>query len=510
MQNFHDFRDGDTVKFEDMFGKLVNLEAERATLGSVLVDPESIEKVIAILDSHKDFYWSLHQEVYLGMADLFAEGEPIDHVTLSNLLMSRNQHDAMLMLSDLTTSTPTSIYADHYAGVVAELSLRRRLFNLCQKLTEMLFDGKTFEECSNFIMSEVYALGDSSSSPIVSARQAGEEFIQELNARLGGEKNTGAHATGLAVDMVTGGRHEGKFILTGGESSMGKTAFALQELYNMAKGKLSFKAIDFKSLITSDGDPVDNLARAIAEVGGVRCAVITGEMTVQELTERMISAISLEIDTSTAIQYGDMHDEKLTWDDQPALFTANLAFSALPLDFYASTMELGEITSTIIRLAARGVKFIDIDYAQLITIKGFRGGRADELIEVGRKLMAMTRKLGVGINLLSQVPDMSDRKDKRPGLYDHQLCRQLAQPADAVRFIYRDEYHNEETDRVHISDIIVAKNRITGPKGTVSLYHRLEYNSFHNLEIQRTDLDHWDTGWDEAELEDAHEDGFEL
>jgi replicative DNA helicase len=54
-----------------------NAEAERAVLGSILLDPDAIALVVPIL-SREDFFSDKHQRIYRGMLDLFDRSAEID------------------------------------------------------------------------------------------------------------------------------------------------------------------------------------------------------------------------------------------------------------------------------------------------------------------------------------------------------------------------------------------------------------------------------------------------
>src|SRR5260221_14172789 len=64
-----------------------DLDAEMSVLGSILIDPLSIAKVLQFLHP-EDFYRENNGQVYRAALDLFASGEPIDNVTMAAQLQT--------------------------------------------------------------------------------------------------------------------------------------------------------------------------------------------------------------------------------------------------------------------------------------------------------------------------------------------------------------------------------------------------------------------------------------
>jgi replicative DNA helicase len=123
-------------------GVPANIEAERAVLGALMIDPDAIIKVANFLRA-KDFYRERHGRIYDAMASLNERREPLDFVTLTDELERREQLEEVggpAYLTDLISSTPTAIYVDHYARIVERTAILRRLISAAGKIAELAYD----------------------------------------------------------------------------------------------------------------------------------------------------------------------------------------------------------------------------------------------------------------------------------------------------------------------------------------------------------------------------------
>ena len=132
----------------------------------------------------------------------------------------------------------------------------------------------------------------------------------------------------------------------------------------------------------------------------------------------------------------------------------------------------------------RGIELVVVDYLQLLS--GSRSdSRVQEVTEISRGLKAMARELNVPVLALSQLSRaVESRSDRRPRLSDLRDSGGIEQDADIVMFVYREDYYNPETDRQHITDLIIAKHR-NGPTGRIELYFHPERLRFMSLDKQR-------------------------
>ena len=279
------------------------------------------------------------------------------------------------------------------------------------------------------------------------------EVLQKEIANIQHIYNTGSLRgvpTGLTdVEKVLNGLHKSDLILLAACPSMGKTSLALNIAVNAAK--------------------MDKVI-----------ALFSFEMNVAQITQRFLSSESkvnsLHLNTGN-LSGGDMG--KIV-DAREDLLRLNIFIDDAP-DTSVKKMRL----KTRQLQCNRGLDLIVVDYLQLMKYdKEFYGNRAQEISAINRELKILARELDVPILVVSQLSqNVETRTDRRPKLFD--LPDSLAQDADIVLFLYRDEYYNrDESENENIAELIIAKNR-NGPTTSVTLYFQKEYLLFRNLERER-------------------------
>ena len=94
-----------------------SLEAEESILSAILVDNDTLPEILEIL-SPKDFYRSSHQKMFTAMTELFSRNDPVDLVTLTNILRERGWLEEVggaTFLANLVDTVPLAVNAQHYA-----------------------------------------------------------------------------------------------------------------------------------------------------------------------------------------------------------------------------------------------------------------------------------------------------------------------------------------------------------------------------------------------------------
>ena len=258
------------------------------------------------------------------------------------------------------------------------------------------------------------------------------------------------------LDNLTSGLHGSDFIILAARPSMGKTAFALNVVQNVA-------------------------IRAAKKVGGApkTVAFFSLEMSKEQLVQRMLCA-EANID-SQRLRIGELRDE----DWAMLINTADTLSSAnIYIDDTAGITAM-DMRSRARRLKAEhGLDLIVVDYLQLMQGSGKKnnsGDRQQEVSEISRSLKALARELDVPVIALSQLSrSVEARQVKRPMLSDLRESGSLEQDADIVAFLYREDYYNPETEKKNITELIIAKHR-NGPVDTVNLFFHKQYTKFVGL-----------------------------
>jgi len=437
-----------------------NIEAEQSVLGSLLIDPDAIIRIATFL-APDDFYRETHGMIYAAILDLHERRLPADFVTLVDDLTRKAQLELIggaAYLTLLINSVPTSIHVEHYAHIVERYAIMRRLISAAGEIASLAYrdEGEVDEiiDQAEQILFEVSHRRVSKS--LVPLKEVVRQYYERIEFLVEHQDQTLGVPTGFVdLDRLMGGLQPSDLIIIASRPGVGKSSLALTIAANAA---LKHDAV---------------------------VAVFTLEMAAEQLAQRLISART-GIDAQR-LRLGRIAD--LEWD-QFTQAASVLSEAAIFIDDTPSPTPM-EIRTKARRLAAEyDLDLIIIDYLQLMQ-GGIRGSenRVQEISYISRALKGLARELDVPVVALSQLSRaVESRQDKRPILSDLRESGSIEQDADVVMFIYRDEIYNEDTDRAHIADIIVAKHR-NGPVDTISLRFDPSTTQFTDLELHAADVD---------------------
>jgi replicative DNA helicase len=439
-----------------------NIEAERAVLGSLLLDADAMIKIANFLRP-EDFYRDRHTLLYQAMQSLFERREPLDFVTLVDELERQEQLEEVggpAYLSELINGTPSAIFVDHYARIVERTAVLRRLITAAGKIAELAYDeSQELEAVVDKAEQIIFGVTESRIHRDLTPIKAVMTGVVDRIDFLSQNRDTlmGVPTGFTYMDKMLGGFQKSDLVILAARPGMGKTSFAISVAQNAAR---SYDA---------------------------RVAVFSLEMSNEQLVQRLLS-METGID-SHRLRLGDVYEEE--W---PILMEAANGLSATNI-FIDDTpaASVTEIRTKSRRLyAEHGLDLIIIDYMQLMTGQG--GGRNEnrqqEISFISRSLKGLARELNVPVIALSQLSRaVESRSDKRPMLSDLRESGSIEQDADVVLFIYREDYYIPDTDRQNVADVIVAKHR-HGSTGSVALYFKKELTQFRDLEMKKTELDY--------------------
>ncbi|MBQ1795585.1 MAG: replicative DNA helicase, partial [Treponema sp.] len=216
-----------------------NLDAEKATLGAILLDWSSIGDVISYLRSD-NFYSLQNQTIFESMTGLFARGVRGDMLTLiDDLTKTGNLEKAggMTYVSSLTDTVPTSANVDYYAKIVLDNSTRRNLIKISSDIKSESFDEtkesrKILEEAEQ----KIFKLTDvNQASKVFSMRDVVPKTIKLIDFHYKNKDSCSGIPTGFTqLDSMTSGFQNSEMIIIGARPSMGKTAMALSMMQHIA------------------------------------------------------------------------------------------------------------------------------------------------------------------------------------------------------------------------------------------------------------------------------------
>lgn len=435
-----------------------NIEAEQAVLCAMLIDKESIARVTEILNGD-DFYREAHRVIFNVMTELYGKNEAVDLITVTDALKRDNKLEdvgGIAYVTALANAVPTAANVKYHADIVAEKSVLRQLVRVSTEIAAMGYDADEevnvlIDKAESRILEISNRKKKSDFTPISDVLMESVQGIEKLLNNKGGL--TGIPTGFVDLDKLTSGLHPSDFIILAARPSMGKTAFALNVVQNVA-------------------------LRAHKKVGGSprSVAFFSLEMSKEQLVNRMLCA-EANID-SQRLRIGEMADKD--WD---SLWGACDSMSKAKI-FIDDTPGITamEMRSRARRLKAEhGLDLIVVDYLQLMQGSGKRnvsGDRQQEVSEISRSLKALARELDVPVIALSQLSrGVEARQVKRPMLSDLRESGSLEQDADIVAFLYREDYYNPETENKNITELIIAKHR-NGPVDTVNLFFHKQFTKF--------------------------------
>ncbi len=214
-----------------------NAEAERAVLGSILLDPVAISLVVPIL-SREDFFSDKHQRIYRGMLDLFERSSEVDLLTLKEELNAGAAETVdAAYLSWLLDGVPDTGNVEHYARIVKEKATMRRLIRAGQRIVrDGLTQDKTAEQLLSDVTGEIFDIADDTVreafTPIGKIVKHNLEVIEDARSRQG---MLSGLATGFTeLDRMTSGLQASDLIILAARPSVGKTSFALNIAQHVA------------------------------------------------------------------------------------------------------------------------------------------------------------------------------------------------------------------------------------------------------------------------------------
>ncbi len=389
------------------------------------------------------------------MISLSDKGQAIDVVTVTEELSAKKELEdvgGISYLMEIANSVPTAANIVHYARIVEEKALLRRLIRVATSIVE---DGYAREDEVEALLSEA----EKKMMEVSNRKNAGDfrhikdvlvetyDNIELLHTQKGDV--TGIPTGFRDLDKITAGFQRNDLIIVAARPSVGKTAFAL------------------------------NVAQNVATKTDENVAIFSLEMGAEQLVMRMLCAegnIDAQVLRTGALEAEDWR--KLT------MAMGSLSNAGIFIDD-SPGIRVNEIRSKCRRLQQEhGLGMIMIDYLQLIAGSGRKPGenRQQEVSEISRSLKALARELKVPVIALSQLSrGVEQRQDKRPMMSDLRESGSIEQDADIVSFLYREDYYDKETENQNMIEIIIAKQR-NGPTGTVTLAFAKEYNKFVNID----------------------------
>jgi len=429
-----------------------SIEAEQSVLGALLIDKDAVIEVAEFLRAD-DFYRGHHGTIYAAILDLYERREPVDLVTVSEVLERNGHLDAVggsAYLTSLINLTPTAVNAVHYGRIVERKAVLRNLIAAAGRIA-----GIGYEETADVSAAvdraeqELFAVSqkriEAGFSPLKALLHSAYDRLDYLHQHKG--EISGVKTGFKDLDTLTTGLQRSDLIVLAARPSIGKTSLAL------------------------------NIAEHAAVREGKTVGIFSLEMSKEQLVLRLLSSVA-NID-SQRLRTGFLEEMDFT---RLAPAMNNLAEAPIYIDDTPniSTMELRTKARRL--QAEAGLDMLVVDYLQLMqsTIQSRDANRVQEVSEITRGLKSLARELQVPVVALSQLSRQAEmRESKEPRLSDLRESGSIEQDADLVIFLWREKDRGtEEADADgEVVKLRLAKHR-NGPTGELALWFKKRQTRF--------------------------------
>ena len=435
-------------------------ELERAVLGGLMLETERYDAVSEIIE-FTDFEGQDHQNIFQSMGELVYSNKPLDPLTVSDRLDSKNlltRAGGKNYLIDLASTSPSAANLEAYAGMIRQKSISRRLMKINSEISELIINpqGKDAAELLDEAETKIFSLNDEASRTSTNIQKL-DELIPQSIERMNEIAKNGSSLLGAStgykdLDSKLQGLQNGDLIIVAARPSMGKTALSMNIVEN---------------LILNKDIP-----------GGV--LVFSLEMPAESLTTRLLAS-------NAKIDQQKVRSASMNQSDLKKFMESSSKLKDLPLyiddSSMLSPMELRARARRIARQEPNGLSLIVVDYLQLMQLPASQENRVNQISEISRSLTMLAKELNVPVIALSQLNRaVEQRPNKRPIMADLRDSGAIEQDADVILFIYRDEVYNEDSEEGNKAEIIIGKQR-NGPIGKVNLTFLKEFTRFEDFAV---------------------------
>jgi replicative DNA helicase len=445
-------------QLNEAYGKMPPqaVDLEEAVLGALMLDKEAIFTVLDML-SPEAFYKEAHQTIYRNIVELSNMKKPIDLLTVTESLRTKDELDETggpVYLTQLVDRVGSAAHIEYHASILIQKHIQRELIRASGEILSMSYDdnqdvynllneaeAKIFEIAEGSIKGDVNQMGSV-------LKEAVDRIVKAAERKDG---LSGVASGYTDIDRITSGWQPSDLAIIAARPAMGKTAFVLSMARNMTVEH--GKSVAFFSLEMSAVQLVTRLIVSESELSSEK--VKNGQLADYEWEQLMYKIKPLE-------------NAKLFIDDTPAISVFDLRAKCRRLK------------------AQEDIDLVIVDYLQLMTAgQNLQGNREQEVGLISRNLKGIAKELDVPILALSQLNRGVEQRTgshKKPQLADLRESGSIEQDADMVFFIHRPEYYGMDQDEdgnstAGLAQIIIAKHR-NGAVGEVNLRFRPEMAKF--------------------------------
>ena len=411
------------------FDTLFDKDSEKQLLGSMMVDPEVVPRILLIVKP-ESFYTANHQLIFKTIVSIYDETQQTDPFLVANRLKLNNElnraggTDYLYELQSPIVETESSEY---FAKIVQDYYMRRLILQNASKIREMCVDGslsvqQIIDNSQNIVSS--FVIGESASVKVQEMLNPTVKMIEANGKRDG--RLVGISTEFSALDDITLGLQGGHLYVIASRPSRGKTTFATNIARNISTGA------EYPVLLFSLEMPVmDLMFRLLSGLSGINLTKVkTGKIS-EEQYYRLVKAVER------------LKESNLLLNDNTTLSIDSML---------AETRRIYNEN--------RGLSLMVVDYLQLI--KAHRSSpnatREQEVAYMSRELKRLSIELDIPILACAQLNRaVESRASKEPQLSDLRESGAIEQDADLVAFIHH-EQENTEDDEKEVY-LLIKKNR---------------------------------------------------
>lgn len=429
-------------------------EAEQGVLGCCLLSPvESLGLCMERLDCGADAFYDLrHQAIFRQLTVMWDRSDPIDLITVQQGLKDSGQLEhvgGLAYISSLVDSVPSAANLPYYLDMLREKYRLRRLLSVCTQAI-----GQVHEHCG-----EVDALLDSVERDVMGITQKHatstqktltafvREFIDRMEIRSRGEL-IGLSTGFTDLDNLIGGLEDSTVAVIAARPSVGKTAFAMNIVENIA---LAGHSVGVFSLEMPGWQLIERIAASISKVN-LRNTASWNNASLAKIADvaKRISKTKLQIDDRSGITVRDIRAKARRWKRE------------------------------------HKIRVLVVDYLQLISPLDRTRPRQQQIGEISNGLKQLAKELEIPVVVLAQLNrELEKDKGRKPRMSDLRESGDIEQDADVIGMLYRPPAEDDEDENPnnpeHPVNLLIAKQR-NGPAGVdVRLLFRKQFTRFEGI-----------------------------
>ena len=436
----------------------MNSDAEEAVLGSIFVDPDCLDDVMAIVKP-ADFFREKNQWVYEACISC---RDKVNQITVAQELIQKGKLEAVGgagYLSLLVERLPTSLHAEHYARIVHRLASCRHLISAAGQIAAIGYEAETdFDAAYAKVRQIIDKLAPKGVSNLYDP-QAQAEIIMAMLSRK--DRDDVIKSGYPNLDRLTGGMGNGTLNTFASRPGIGKTQLALEiARYNVLRDNTTLYA--------------------------------SAEMTVEQLEERVVAM-------ETGIEIIRLATGRIREDEERQIIDVAADVAAHPLYVLAGGITPEAVFHWAKRLKeSNDLRLLIFDYVQ-IAARGLGHVYGPDLRQRVGYLTAFLKRIAIELNIpviaVSQINRTPEaREDKRPRMEELKESSNLEEDSDSIILLYRPEMAikdlQERMNSEHhgVMEVHVAKHRQLGIDETVNLIWQPTHHRYGAMETIHTDM----------------------